>query len=235
LSFEFGKVVFPVPTAPTHPSLLASCDPSLAKLLDFLQYMITTYVGDALMTAAGLPTSAPITAAVAQVVPINPSTIAKAEQWQFPMLAGWRQSAKNSDRTLNWRQDTSTVGIAYILPPLSPAQSITLQPVLTAISHICNYALRQGSDPGYNAGEQVIRDNLITRARLMSGEWGAYNFDNEGKAYWSSWLGEIELVEQTEPYTVGLDPLDGSDVVISQQDSDAAVPIDIVRMSTSVG
>lgn len=221
MAFKIGGAVFPLVAAPSNPSLLKVADPGLAKILDFFSFMVTTYVGDALLAAAAL-SSAPIGDAVAQVAPINPDVIAKAEQWQFPLLCGWRQSSKDNDRTLNWRQGVATVGLAYVLPPLSPTQRACLDPILSAVGKVCNYAFAQGSDPGYNVGENIFITTSISRARLMTEQFGTFKFSDAKEDYFPSWLGELEVSEQNEPYTVGLDDFDGADITITQQVDDGA-------------
>lgn len=232
MTWQYGAAVYPIPTVTPATSLLASCDPALAKLLDFFSFMLTTYAGDAIVGASGGGTESPITAAVVQVAPIDPTTIAKAEQWQFPGLFGWRKSSKYNERSLNWRQDTTLLGIAYVLPPLSPSQQVRMLPLLTSVGHIISYALHQGFDPGYNAGEKVIASNSITQARLISAEFGQLAFDDAKPSYFPTWVGEVELIEQTLPNTTGLDTLVGTDVTVSQQDSDAAPPVNIVLAAT---
>lgn len=219
MAFQIGGAQFPLVAAPSNPSLLKVADPALAKILDFFSYMITTYVGDALVAAAALG-HAPITDAVAQVAPINPDVIAKAEQWQFPLLCGWRQSSKDNDRTLNWRQGVAMVGLAYILPPLSPTQRVTLEPILSAVGKVCNYAFAQGTDPGYNAGERIFLTASISRARLMTEQFGTFKFSDAKEDYFPSWLGELEVTEQVEPYTVGLSDFAGADLTVTQQADD---------------
>lgn len=222
--FKVGAVTFPLPAATSNPSLLKTADPALAKVLDFFSFMLTTYIEDALVSFATL-SNAPIGAAVAQVAAINPDAIAKAEQWQFPLLCGWRQSNRDNDRTLNWRAAVETIGLAYILPPLSPTQRITLEPVLAAVGKVCNYAFTQGTDPGYNSGESILAANLISRARLMAEQFGAFKFDDSKETYWPSWTGELEIVEQTEPYTPASEVSDllGIDTIVTQQADDGNV------------
>jgi hypothetical protein len=233
MPFNYGLAAYPLPTVTSGSSLLKTCDPALAKILDFLKFAIETYAGDAIESAASL-SKAPIASAVVQVAGINPGIIAKMEQWPFPSLFGWRTKAKHEGRTFNWVEDVSNVSIAYILPPLNASQSILFLPLLTSIAHVCHYALKAGHDPAYNSDERIVVDNGMTSARLLSGEYGAFQFEDAKDSYFPSWVGEIELIEQTLPNTTGVADLVATDFTITNQNTNGApdVPVTILQFDT---
>lgn len=229
MAFQYGATVFPV-AAGTAVTLLPSCDPSLAKLIDYTAFMIRRYLDDAVVDVADLKKTdnqaIPIESAIEMVAPVNPDTIARAEQFQFPLWCMWRKSAVYSERTGNWIQDVSMVGAAYIFPPLSAIQSIRLTSALTSVSQIVNYAINTGHDPAYNSDERIVRDNNISKVRLLSADFGHFDFaGKQTPPYFPAWVGEIELTEQQTPYVVGLTNLTGSDVTVTHQAKDSASTI----------
>lgn len=221
MGFQYGKSVYPLDVG-TNTSLLPVCDPALAKVLDYLRFAIRKYADPAVLAALQIPTTdvtaATIQSAVQQVVPIDPDTIARHEQFQFPLLAGWSKSTKYDDKSLNWTLDKRTIWLAYILPPLTGYQSVIWTPLLNAVSHICHTALRAGGDVDYRSGERIAADNIINSIRLVSADFGHYDFaGKQTPPYFPAWVAELELVEQQAAYTTGLTPFAGADVTITQQ------------------
>lgn len=222
MAFQYGKAIFPL-DAGTNTSLLPVCDPALAKILDYLRFAIRKYAETAILSA--IRTTKPIdrdeyvlSSAVMQVVPVDPSTIAGIEQLQFPLWCGWPKSTKYGSRTLNWVQDVRTIGLAYVLRPFVAHQAILWTPLLNSISQICNAALTTGHDPDYNGDERVLLQNKITSAKLISADFGHYDF--AGKAtppFFPAWVAELELTEQVQPYSAGVASFDGADVTVTQQ------------------
>lgn len=226
--FKYSATSFPIATPAAGASLLSTCDPVIAKLLDFIGYRIQTYVGGALVAASGSG-NAPITASVGSKVPIDPVTIAKVEQFKFPILAIWRKTSKYDQRTTNWDQETSRVGIAYILPPLTAAQSSKLQSVLVAVGRVVHTSFAQGFDPGYNSGERVFSTEDTARSRLMSAEYAHFPF--EGNTDFHAWIGEAEIAELTVPDTDNLHDFTGTDTVITDESVEPGNPIDVVDLA----
>jgi hypothetical protein len=153
--------------------------------------------------------------------PIDPDTIARAEELQFPALCGWPKSTQYNSKTLNWIADKRTIGLAYILPPLAAYQAILWTPALNSISQICNAAIKAGHDVGYNSDERIVADNFITSARLMSAEFGHYDFaGKKTPPYFPAWVAELELMGDADAHTVGLDDLVGTDITVQRTTAD---------------
>lgn len=238
-AFKYGNTVFPIQNS--SPTLLTSCDPSLAKILDYLSTMITAYAGEALLSLGEIRATdnqaMPLQRAVAMVAPIEPDTIAKVEQFQFPLVCAWRKSAKYEERTANWISDVTKLGFAYILPPLTGHQSIIYTPFLNSVAQLCNYALNTGHDVAYNNDERIALNNNISRLRLLTGTFGSYDFAGKGlPPYWPAWVAEIELTEQQTPYVVGIPSLTGTDFTVTQQEKETSTVItaDAALAATSI-
>lgn len=224
MGFQYGSTVYPL-VAGEATSLLPVCDPALAKILDYLKFAILKYANAAIIATVAIPetddSATTIQSAIRQVAPIDPDTIARAEQWQFPLWCGWSKSVKYNHKTLNWVCDVRRVGLAYILPPLTASQSIRWLPILNSISEICNAALAAGHDVDYNDNERILVDNQITAARLISADFGAYDFAGSGKPpYFPAWVADLELEKKQSSYTTGLVDFDGADIVATHQSDD---------------
>jgi hypothetical protein len=221
LAFQYGATVYPLDVG-ANSSLLPVCDPALAKILDYLRFVLRKYAERAFLSTFAIPatdrTKVAIESVVEQVAPIDPDTIALSEQFTFPLLCGWPKSVKYNHRTLNWICDVRTVGLAYILSPLAAHQSVLWTPFLNSVSQICNGALKAGHDDDYNDGERIVADNKITSAILKTADFGHFKFgDKQTPPYFPAWVAELELIEQQTPYTVGLTPLQGIDLTVKQQ------------------
>lgn len=213
MAFKYGQALYPLDPVDDQ-TLLRLCDPALFKLADYLRFVITKYADAAVQAVVQLPPQTSIKHVIEQVVPVDPDTIAKVDQFQFPLLCIWPKSAKYGERTLNWTLDTRTLGLAYVMPPLTGHQAVRWAPLLTAVSHICNAAMKAGHDVDYNDDERVLVSNRITSARLVSAEFGHFDFAGKGQPpFFPAWVAELEVAEKVEPYSAGLSDFDGADVV----------------------
>lgn len=178
--FNWGGVQFPLTAQAKGAPLLELCDPSLSVLLQFIKTCINTYAGPALVSAAkGTPADQPILHAVAQVVPIDPPRVGTHTPFRFPLLAGWRTTAKYSNRTTTWRQREAKFRMMYVLPPLDADALVNIDPILTAIESIVDDRLWQGFDPNFNHGERVFMTHGLSRAWLADTErvWSQFSKD----------------------------------------------------------
>lgn len=224
MAFIYGGSSYPLDVG-SNSTLLPVCDPALAKILSFLRFVIGKYANAAVTAALSVPSTdrstVNIQSAIEQTVPIDPDTIARSEQFQFPLFAGWSKSTRYGDKTLNWTMDTRTIGLAYILPPFTSHQSILWTPLLNSVSQICNAAIKAGHDVDYNDDERIFFDNRITAARLVSADFGHYDFaGKQTPPYFPAWVAELEIVEKQQPLSTGLDDFAGADIVVTQQAED---------------
>lgn len=233
-SYQFGGVVYPLPSQTAGTSLRAVCDPALDKLIEFLAFSIDLKLGTALKdaVAAGNP---PIAFNVKKTLGVDPiANVAKSEQVSFPLFCIWRDKSSMSQRTLNWRQDIHKMGWAYMLPPMTLEQADKFSHVLHAVVTIVNESLNQGFDPAYNSGERVVGGNLIVSARCTEARYEPYRLGDLTESHFHSVFGDLEVTEQGEPYTTGLTPITGIDTTITDESVQESNPIEIDKITTDV-
>lgn len=225
-AFKYASVNFPLRAQDPEADLLSTCDPTVAKLLDFFQSVLETYVSPALIGAASAG-FAPIMQMVGVTVPIDPSLISKVDQLQLPILAVWRKKSTKSQRTANWQQSAWTMGVAYILPPLSAEQAIKLHPILNAVEQALSNRIHYGFDPNFNDGERIFLDNDIAACRIVSSEIGRWDVSKDLDFH--GWFGELELIEQEMPTTEGLEKLSGMSFKNSDESASPGNPVEVVN------
>jgi hypothetical protein len=214
--FQFGSMVFPLPEQVSGASLLSVCDPALGKLIDFLAFEIDTKLAK-VITGAMRP-AMPVGKNIAKRLSVEPTDKhTKADSLAFPLFGIWRDESKHTNRTLNWRQDAHRLGWCYCLPPMTLEWADKFAHVLHAVVNIVNGALHQGYDPLFNNGERIVGDNEISSAKCTSAKYGPFQIGDQTDTIFYSVFGEIELIEQTEPNTTGLTPLQGLDLTVKQQ------------------
>lgn len=229
-AFKYANVNFPLRSQDPETDLLPICDPTVAKLLDFFQSVLETYVEPALLGAAGSG-FAPITQMVGVAVPIDPSLISKIDQLQLPILAVWRKKSTKSQRTANWQQSAWTMGTAFILPPLSAEQSIKLHPILNAVEQTISNRIHYGFDPAFNDGERVFLDNDIASCRIVSSEIGRWDVSKDLDFH--GWFAELELIEQEMPTTEGLQRLSSIAFKNSDESASPGNPVEVVNVNVT--
>jgi hypothetical protein len=228
-TFVIGGVTYPLTTQATGTSLVDVCDPALAKLISFISFRVNLYLGDALTgaVAAGNP---PIGANVRRTFSQDAlSLIAKAEQAAFPFLAIWRKKSKFDDRTSNWRQDTCTMGFAYVLPPMTLEQGEKFAHVLHAVTVIVKHSLYLGFDPAYNDSERIFETSGIASARLTTATYEPYRIGDLTDTHFNAVVGELEVVEQVTPSDGGLQKLTVSTVKITDESTQPGNPDDVIN------
>jgi len=225
-AFNFAGVSYPLLTQPSGGGLLSVCDPSVAKLIDFIESVLTTYMGAALVDAAA--TVAPIDAVVKMTSSVDPSSISKVDQLDFPHLAVFRKRAEKTQKTANWDQNTWRIGVAYIFPPLSAAQAIQLMPALNSVGHIITNRLHYGFDPAYNSGERILENSGMASCKVDSSEIGRWDVSNE--LDYHGWFAELVMVEQEmETPNAGLQTLSGTAAKITDESVQPGDPVDVIN------
>jgi hypothetical protein len=224
-AFKFAGVNYPLVAQPPGTELLAACDPTVAKILDFISSVLTTYLEAALVgSATGF---APIDAVVKMTTSVNPSDIAKTDQFDFPLLAISRWRSEKNQKTANWLQSTWRLRAAYIFPPLGAAQAIQLLPALNAVEQIIVNRLHYGFDPSYNNGERILETAGIASCRVLSSEIGRWDVSNELDFH--GWFGELLMTEQEMPTTEGLEKLTVTTVKITDESTQPGNPDDVIN------
>ena len=154
-AFQVGGTVYPLRTDITF---LQAADPALFFMLDFFTYLITTYVGAAIIQAVNL-SGAPVLAPVMQRYPGLPNPTQMAEnQYKFPLLAIGRTRTRGRRKTIGWEDMRGLFDLMYVLPPLTAGQGESLIPMLEAIKEVLQHKTTQSFDvnytpPGGTAGQ----------------------------------------------------------------------------------
>lgn len=224
-AFRYGNVNYPLPSQPADTNLLAVCDPTVAKLLDFFQSILGTYVARAFLSASQGVT--PITDMIGTAISIDPSLISKVDQLKPPIFAVWRKKSTKSQRTANWQHSVWTMGTAFILPPFSAEQAIKFHPILNAIEQTISSRVHYGFDPSYNDGERICLDNNIAAFRVLSSEIGRWDVSKDLDFH--GWFAELELTEQEMPTTEGLEKLSGISYKVSDESASPGNPVEVVN------
>jgi hypothetical protein len=224
-AFNFGGVRYPLATQASGANLLETCDPSLAKLIAFVESVLTTHMGEALVGAAA--SVAPITDAVAMTISINPADVSKVDQLDFPLVAIWRKGSEKSSKTTNWVKSDWLFGAAFILPPLSAEQSIQLHPILNSVEQIITNRLHLGYDPSFNDGERILEAAGIAACRVTKSEIGRWDVSNELDFH--GWFGELAVSEQEMPNSEGMHPLTGGSLKITDGTEQPSNPVDAIN------
>lgn len=224
-AFNFGGVRYPLSAQPSDTSLLAICDPTVAKLTDFFKSILETHVGPALIgAAAGV---SPITQMVAMTIPINPSDVSKVDQLDFPLLAVWRKASEKKNKTSNWVHSEWRFGAAVIYPPLSASQAIQLHPSLNSVEQVITNRLHLGYDPSFNDGERILEAAGIAACRVLSSEIGRWDVSNDLDFH--GWFAELIVSEQEMPNSEGLHPLTGANLKITDGTEQVGNPVDAIN------
>lgn len=237
LEFQVGSLDFPMPDSLRGASLLESCDPALAKLIDYLSFQIDNKLGRILTNAVN-PGTPPIAFNIAKKMSVDPrSHVRSFDQIKFPLFAIWRDKSLMSGRTLNWRQDVHTMEFLYTLPPMTLEWSEKFAHVLHAVAAIIMQTLHVGHDPQYNNDERVVGGNEIGSAKMLECAYEPYHLADQTSTVINALRGRLEVSELSMPHTSNLTPLELTEITITQQDDedDVTPPITMIVADTDVG
>ncbi|MFA5186330.1 MAG: hypothetical protein WC551_07645 [Patescibacteria group bacterium] len=198
-SFQYGGVVYPIPAVAADTNLLEICDPGLGALLQFFRSLLDAYVGPVLLSAAA--NDPEITVTIGNILPLDPLRIGSHTTFKFPILCGWRLSADYDNRTIPWRQSTSKIRVAYVLPPLDADRLLALDPILTSVERVIDRSLFQAFDPNFLAGQTVFTVNGICNAKLISTTRGQYQLAQE--IDFGAVILDLEVEERQMPHVSG--------------------------------
>jgi hypothetical protein len=227
--FQFGNVVFPLADQAAGASLLAVCDPALAKIQDYLAFEIDHWL-DKVVTSTLSRGTPPVGKNIAMRLSVEPVILnVKADQLRFPLFCVWRNESAHSDRTKNWRQDVHRMSWSYSLPAMTLEWADKFAHVLHAVVDIVNYALHAGHDPAYNNDEHVIGDNQITSAWTLSTRYGPYQLGEMTDTKFYSVFGELQVVEQSRPTRLGLPDYAGSSLSVTDESTQENNPTTVVE------
>lgn len=199
-TFRYGGTSFPL-TAGSGNTLLQDADPIIYHGLQFFAGVLKLHMGARFVAecaAAGATANgATITSAVAYTTPLDPTPWLLEEHFQFPLLALYRMSGKNSYRTYNWSHQTTKLGIAYVLPPLTAGQAEALAPVLATIPLIIANRTEQGFDPNYLNGAKVWSGAFSGIEDVSAPVEGTFGmFPGLGDLAFPAWTGVLTVNER---------------------------------------
>lgn len=194
-TFVYGGVSFPLTTTGSN-TLLKDADPVVYWALQFYASVLTTHMGARLIIEANAA-QAPVLAAVAMSTPQDPVPWLQENHFAFPLLALYRISGTNNYRTVNWSQQTTKLGVAYILPPLTAGQAENLVPILSTVPLIIANRTEQGWDPGFQSGAKVWSGAFSGLGEIhapVEGQFGM--FPGTGDTAFPAWTGTITVNER---------------------------------------
>ena len=214
-TFASATAIYPLPAATTNPTL-QDADPALNIALAYWRQMLTVYMGarwTAEMTALGFPTSV-AASPVAVIRAYDPIPYLKEVQQLFPMLAAWRVSSKEIDRTAQLDARVSTLSVAWILPPLAAAQMERIAPLLKASLDILDNRTDYHPDPNYNDGVSPWITAQVDDIHFDSARFGS--FIGDANMVFPAMNATVFMTERTMPVVGAYPPLTGTDVDVSE-------------------
>lgn len=180
--------------------LLRDADPAVFFALDFFAYVIETYVGDRLMSAVNDAGATRIKKPVAYQLPYNPEPFLTEQQIAMPLLAIYRKSSTFNLLTASSRQETGTLDLVYVLPPLDSEQMERVGPILHAIAVAIDNRAHYGSDPGYTPpggtlGATVWHPDVsgVSKMSVVRATYGA--FEPSAELFFPALVLELESRE----------------------------------------
>lgn len=185
-SFKYGTAKFPIPLmgaglGGAGASFLRDADPALFYLLEFCASVITTHVGPRFLEeVAEVGADAKITAAVSEILPLDPQSYLTENMLKFPLLCAYRKGTK-----AQWigprKFAVDEVELAYVLPPLEPGEAERLEPVLKAVHRLLDNRIDMGFDPEYApttpalpSGTPFWQPAGLASSGVLSASYGAY-------------------------------------------------------------
>lgn len=234
-TFQHGGVVYPVTSSGT--SALKDADPALYYLLDYVASVLQSYMGARLVAEAAKEGLTNIAAAVGYQLPYDPRTVRLSQAiGKWPLLAIWRESQKYRWRTVCRMETQSVLRIAYLLPPLTPAQRERLLPLLNSVPKIILNRIENKFDPAYAAGANVLALAGIDEVDTQDDGWGSYEIagNADDVLAFPAWFGSLFLVERDEDLPAGATggPFAGADIEID--DVSGGGPVEIVADAATV-
>lgn len=229
--FKHGSVEFPLDTGSAN-SLLRDADPALFFLLEFYKSVLETHIEDRLLEVADA-CDAPITAGVAETLPLNPETFLTEEHIRFPLLAAYRKNSK-LEFIGGAKHSVDEFDVAYVLPPLDPGQQEQIMPILKAVGSVLINRTEQGMDPSYTptggtAGAQVWQTAGVAEADVKGLSYGGYAPTED--LYFPCVILQVELKEKSDVLVGEFDEWTRLDANIDIEDPEQETTVsDVVQI-----
>lgn len=234
-TFKHGGVTFPL-TAATTNSLLRDADPAIFFVLEFYKNQLETHLGSRWTAEAAL-TSLSGTSIVAYTLPYDPAPYLNEQQIKFPLLAAFRAATNFGDRTVVWRNDTCTVQVAFVLPPLDAGQAERLLPILNAVKAVLDHQTEQGfystyTPSGSTAGANVWALSGVEKIELISATFGSY--ETTAGLNFPSIVCQLQIKERVMPVTGAFGDFVAANVDIDLDNAEGDEIADFVSIETNV-
>ena len=183
-------------------------------MLSFLSAMLRQHVGARLVAECSRSGLSAITDAVMYGAPYDVTPYLREAQFDFPLLAIYRMTARYPEATASWTRDEGEWGVDYVLPPLSASQAERIVPILRAVGVVIENRTRQGWDPSYRGGEKIVNTAAIDAIGLMSGTYGLFRaVDGTDLSFWG-FRGILAVSERTSPVAGAFPVFAGADVEV---------------------
>ena len=194
-SFKYGGATYPL-VSPGSNSLLLDGDSALFYTLDYLQSVLTTYIGPRLVAeAAKSPPITQITQVIGQLVPYDPAPFLVQLQEGFPILAVYRvRDTLFEDRTIAWPHRVGEWAIQYILPVLNAGQMERIWPILKTVGDVIHNRIETMFDPSYQSGARPWALAGLESIKLVSAEFGRY--EGGDALVFPTWKAKLEVKER---------------------------------------
>lgn len=230
---QLAGVAMPLDELSTN-TLLRDSDPAVYYALEFFKAVIERLIGDRLLAAATAANVRGVTSAVAYSTAMDPAPYLTEQQFKFPLLAVYRKSETYRERTTVFVQDIAELEVAYVLPPLTGAQSEQVTPILKAVASALFLATEQGFDSSYESGARVWGEDYanIEEAAFTRGEYGAFPALKD--LSFPAWVGSLRVKERAMPVASQFEEFDGLDASVDVVDGDTTVS-DVAEIKTEPG
>lgn len=177
-TFGIANVTFPLVAATTN-GLLLDADPSCYYLLDFLASVIGTHLGDRWEAECALAGRTDITSAIASRVPYDPAPYLRGTQYEFPMLAVYRERETYRETDSVFAASETDWAIDYVLPPMSAGDAERLLPMLRAVGAVVNQRLGASQDDAYSTTESLCDRAGFASAVMDRAEYGSWQHGDD--------------------------------------------------------
>jgi hypothetical protein len=230
--FQRGAVQYPL-TAATTNALVKDIDPALYLAGNFIAGVLQIHLGARLVAEAAKVGFA-FTNAVSKLSFTEPSPVFLATDFRFPFLALYRQTTTFDEHTVVWEKDTSQWEMVYVLPPMTPAQTEALDPILRGVMVVVNNRISQGYDPAYQSGAKIWAQANIKRARVVSAKFGNYELLEQIDKLYRSVTLTLEVESRDFPVIGQFDVFEGVDLAVDEAAVDKTAVADLVDVTITL-
>lgn len=236
-SIQSGATVYPLPTANgiggVGASLLRDADPACFFLLEFFTAVLQRHIGPRLIAEA-IKCGAPVSEAVADVIPFDPEPYLTERHTSFPLLSAQRRSLAYEDIG-GQVHSVSSFEVVYTLPPTLAGERENLNPILKAVVDVLSNRTTQGMDPLYQPAGGTLGQSPWELSGISSAEVKGATFGSlEGSddVFFPAVVLQVELKEKNAGYLGDFENWEGGNA-----DLDIADPIedtveDVVQVYT---